>query len=152
VTITALDGSASMLAIARTAVRAAGVDRRVTLLHARIPGPPPSSHSFDAVLSKDMLHHLPDPSVLWSEVKRLGRPGAAVHVMDLVRPESEAAAQAMVREGTGSEPPVLQRDFYNSLLAAFTLDEVRRQLRDAGLELRVARAGVRHMVITGTLS
>jgi ubiquinone/menaquinone biosynthesis C-methylase UbiE len=151
VTITALDGSGPMLALARTAVRAAEVDRRVTLLHARIPGPPPSSHSFDAVLSKDVLHHLPDPSVLWNEVKRLGRRGAAVHVMDLVRPESEAAAQAMVREGAGNEPPVLQRDFYNSLLAAFTLDEVRDQLRAAGLELRVALAGVRHMLITGTL-
>jgi ubiquinone/menaquinone biosynthesis C-methylase UbiE len=149
--ITALDGSAPMIALAKAAVRAAGVDDRVTLLHARIPGPPPSSHSFDAVLSKDVLHHLPNPCVLWNEVKRLGRRGAAVHVMDLVRPESEAAARAMVREGAGSEHPILQRDFYNSLLAAFTLDEVRQQLRDAELELTVALAGQRHMLITGTL-
>lgn len=147
--ITALDGSAPMIALARTAVRAAGVDDRVTLLHTRIPGPPPASQSFDAVLSKDLLHHLADPTVLWNEVKRLGRPGAAVYVMDLVRPEGEDAARAMVKEGAGSEHPILQHDFYNSLLAAFTMDEVRAQVADAGLDLTVAPIGVRHMLIRG---
>jgi ubiquinone/menaquinone biosynthesis C-methylase UbiE len=149
--ITAIDGSAPMIALARTAARAAGVDNRLTLLNTRIPGPPPSSQSFDAVLSKDLLHHLPDPSVLWNEVTRLGRPGAAVYVMDLVRPDSKDAARAMVKEGAGSEHPILQHDFYNSLLAAFTMDEVRSQLSMAGLELSVNLAGPRHMLISGVL-
>ena len=111
--ITAIDGSAPMIALGRTAARAAGVDDRLTLLHTRIPGPPPASQSFDAVLSKDLLHHLPDPRVLWNEVTRLGRPGAAVYVMDLVRPDSEETARAMVKEGAGSEDPILQHDFYS---------------------------------------
>jgi SAM-dependent methyltransferase len=149
--ITAIDGSAPMIAIGRTAARAAGVDDRLTLLHTRIPGPPPASQSFDAVLSKDLLHHLPDPRVLWNEVKRLGRPGAAVYVMDLVRPDSEETARAMVKEGAGSEHPILQHDFYQSLLAAFTMDEVRAQVATAGLDLTVAPIGVRHMLIKGTL-
>ena len=150
-TITALDGSAPMIALGRAAARAAGVDDRLVLVHTRIPGPPPAPHAFDAVLSKDLLHHLPDPQVLWTEVKRLGRPGAAVYVMDLVRPETPEAARAMVQDGAGSDDPILQRDFYNSLLAAFTLDEVRAQLRETGLELTVVLAGVRHMLIKGTL-
>ena len=150
-TITAIDGSAPMIALARTAARAAGVDDRLTLLHTRIPGPPPPSRSFDAVLSKDLLHHLPDPRVLWNEVQRLGRPGALIYVMDLVRPESEATARAMVKEGAGSEHPILQHDFYQSLLAAFTMDEVRDQVTSAGLDLTVAPIGVRHMLIKGTL-
>jgi ubiquinone/menaquinone biosynthesis C-methylase UbiE len=149
--ITAIDGSAPMIALGRTAARAAGVDDRLTLLHTRIPGPPPASQSFDAVLSKDLLHHLPDPRVLWNEVTRLGRPGAAVYVMDLVRPDSEDTARAMVKEGAGSEHPILQHDFYNSLLAAFTMDEVRAQVATAGLDLTVAPIGVRHMLIKGTL-
>ena len=149
--ITAIDGSAPMLAIARTAVAAAGVGDRLTLLQARIPGPPPASQSFDAVLSKDLLHHLPDPMVLWREVMRLGRPGAAIYVMDLVRPDSEETARAMVREGAGSEHPILQHDFYQSLLAAFTMDEVRAQVAGAGLDLTVGPIGVRHMLIKGTL-
>jgi SAM-dependent methyltransferase len=149
--ITAIDGSAPMIALGRTAARAAGVDDRLTLLHTRIPGPPPASQSFDAVLSKDLLHHLPDPRVLWNEVTRLGRPGAAVYVMDLVRPDSEETARAMVKEGAGSEQPILQHDFYQSLLAAFTMDEVRAQVATAGLDLTVAPIGVRHMLIKGTL-
>jgi len=149
--ITAIDGSAPMIALGRTAARAAGVDDRLTLLHTRIPGPPPASQSFDAVLSKDLLHHLPDPRVLWNEVTRLGRPGAAVYVMDLVRPDSEETARAMVKEGAGSEHPILQHDFYQSLLAAFTMDEVRAQVATAGLDLTVAPIGVRHMLIKGTL-
>ena len=149
--ITAIDGSAPMIALGRTAARAVGVDDRLTLLHTRIPGPPPASQSFDAVLSKDLLHHLPDPRVLWNEVTRLGRPGAAVYVMDLVRPDSEETARAMVKEGAGSEHPILQHDFYQSLLAAFTMDEVRAQVTAAGLDLTVAPIGVRHMLIKGTL-
>lgn len=149
--ITAIDGSEPMIDLARTAARDAGVDERLTLLHSRIPGPPPASHAFDAVLSKDLLHHLPDPAVLWTEIIRLGRPGAAVYVMDLVRPDSEDAARAMVKEGAGSEHPILQRDFYQSLLAAFTMDEVRAQVSAAGLELTVAPIGVRHMLIKGRL-
>ena len=151
VRITALDGSGPMIALGRSAARTAGVDDRLTLLHTRIPGPPPASQSFDAVLSKDLLHHLPDPGVLWKEVKRLGRPGAAVYVMDLVRPDSEETAHAMVKEGAGSEHPILQHDFYQSLLAAFTMDEVRAQVTAAGLDLTVAPIGVRHMLIKGTL-
>jgi SAM-dependent methyltransferase len=149
--ITAIDGSAPMIELARTAARAAGVGDRLTLLNTRIPGPPPAAQSFDAMLSKDLLHHLPDPQVLWREVTRLGRPGAAVYVMDLVRPENEAIAEGMVAGGAGSEDPILQRDFYNSLLAAFTIEEVRSQLAAAGLELTVAPAGVRHMLIRGIL-
>lgn len=149
--ITAIDGSAPMMALGRTAARAAGVDDRLTLLHTRIPGPPPASHAFDAVLSKDLLHHLPDPRVLWNEVTRLGRPGAAVYVMDLVRPDSEETARAMVKAGAGSEAPILQHDFYHSLLAAFTMDEVRDQVASAGLDVTVAPIGVRHMLIKGVL-
>jgi SAM-dependent methyltransferase len=149
--ITAIEGSGPMIALGRTAAREAGVDRRLTLLHTRIPGPPPASQAFDAVLSKDLLHHLPDPRVLWDEVKRLGRPGAAVYVMDLVRPDSEDTARAMVKEGAGSEHPILQHDFYQSLLAAFTMDEVRAQVAVAGLDLTVTPIGVRHMLIKGVL-
>jgi hypothetical protein len=57
----------------------------------------------------------------------------------------------MVKEGAGSEHPILQQDFYNSLLAAFTPDEVRAQLAEAGLRLTVALAGDRHLLVKGTL-
>jgi hypothetical protein len=52
---------------------------------------------------------------------------------------------------SGNEDPVLKEDFYNSLCAAFTVDEVRAQLRVAGLSLHVEKVTDRHMRIKGHL-
>jgi ubiquinone/menaquinone biosynthesis C-methylase UbiE len=149
--ITGADGSEPMLRLGRQAVQDAGHAGRVDLVQGLIPGLPLEAHAFDAVISKDLLHHLHDPSVLWAEVARLGRPGAAVYVMDLFRPESIEAARAMTHAVVSREDPVLQQDFFNSLIAAFTVDEVRAQLRDANLPLSVAQVSARHLVIKGLL-
>jgi ubiquinone/menaquinone biosynthesis C-methylase UbiE len=149
--IVAVDGSGPMLDHARIAVTAAKLSGRITLHLGRIPGLPLAEHRFDAVLSKDMLHHLPDPHALWSEVRRLARPGAAVYVMDLIRPDSPLAAKEIVERVAAHEPPVLKEDFYNSLCAVFTPEEVRNQLRSAELSLSVVQATERHMLIKGTL-
>jgi ubiquinone/menaquinone biosynthesis C-methylase UbiE len=148
--ITAVDGSAAMLALARRAVEAADVGRQITLVQGRLPGVLLAA-PFDAVLSKDMLHHLPDPQVLWSEVCRLGGPGAAVCVADLLRPDSPEEARAIVERVSGGEDPILKEDFYNSLCAAFTVEEVRVQLEAADLPLTVERLTERHMRIRGRL-
>ncbi len=147
--ITAVDGSAAMLAIARQALDASGLGARVMLHQGRMPGLALPEHGFDAVLSKDMLHHLPDPQVLWQEARRLAKPGAVIYVMDLLRPDSPAAAREIVERVSGGEHPLLKQDFYNSLCAAFTLDEVQAQLETARLPLRVEQVSERHMRIRG---
>ena len=149
--ITAIDGSGAMLSLARAAVSDAGLNDRITLLQGHIPGLPLPERSFDAVLSKDLLHHLPDPMVLWSEAMRLGRAGATVYVMDLMRPDTPAAARAIVESIAGDEHPILKDDFYASLCAAFTLDEVQEQIKHSGLPLAVEQVSDRHMVIKGVL-
>ena len=53
--------------------------------------------------------------------------------MDLLRPHSHEAAAELVRLHAGDAPPVLVRDFMNSLLAAYRPDEVARQLLASGL-------------------
>ena len=150
--IVAVDGSAPMLEFARKAVHGAKLSDRVILHLGRLPGLSLPEHHFDAVLSKDMLHHLPDPQVLWSEVRRLGRPGAAVYVMDLIRPDSPMLAREIVERIAAHEQPVLKEDFYNSLCAAFTVSEIRSQLESAGLPLTVEQVTDRHMRIKGILS
>lgn len=149
--ITAVDGSAAMIGLARRAVAEAGLAERIRLVEGYVPGLDLAERSFDVVLSKDFLHHLPDPAGLWSEARRLGAPGAALYVMDLVRPESPAAAMAIVEAVAADEHPLLKEDFYNSLCAAFTLAEVAEQLRQAGLDLEVRQVSDRHMLITGRL-
>ncbi len=124
--VVAVDASAAMLAFAAPTPR-------VALVRGRLPGAGLADRSFDAVLSNSLLHHLPDPALLWSEVARLGRPGAVVLVGDLFRPASTAAARAIVDGAGASSDPILDRDFYQSLLASFTVEEVRAQLRTAGL-------------------
>ena len=93
--LTAVDASDAMLAIAKGAVGRAGFADRIRLVQGRIPGLPIPPRSFSAILSKDMLHHMHDPLGLWQEVQRLGRPGAAVHVMDLMRPASPELDKAI---------------------------------------------------------
>lgn len=143
--VVAVDASAAMLGFAAPTPR-------VALVRGRLPGAGLADRSFDAVLSNSLLHHLPDPALLWSEVARLGRPGAVVLVGDLFRPASPAAARAIVDAAGASSDPVLDRDFYQSLLAAFTVDEVREQLRQAGLTtLSVAQTSERHLQVAGRL-
>ena len=73
--------------------------------------------------------------------------------MDLRRPDSPSAAQAFVDAYSANEPEILRRDFYNSLLAAFTPLEVEAQLAEAGLRtLKVTVPSDRHLLITGVLS
>lgn len=149
--ITAIDGSAAMIALARVAVQSAGLTQQITLMEGYLPGTPVGRQAYDAVLSKDFLHHLPDPMVLWHEVKRLGKPNASVYVMDLIRPATQAEARAIVERVTPQADPILKEDFYNSLCAAFTMIEVQEQLRMAQLRLAVHQVSERHMLIKGRL-
>jgi 2-polyprenyl-3-methyl-5-hydroxy-6-metoxy-1,4-benzoquinol methylase len=149
----AVDGSAAMLSFGQPALAAAGEPgRRVRLVHGIFPGVELSSGPYDAVISNSLLHHLHEPRVLWQAVRELGRPGAAVMIMDLKRTRDEKQAREIVAHYAGTEPEVLQLDFYNSLLAAFTPGEIREQLVSAGLEgLSVQEVSDRHLLVAGHL-
>jgi ubiquinone/menaquinone biosynthesis C-methylase UbiE len=141
-----------MITLAREAVTTEGLSDRIELVQGYVPGVALKAHSFDAVLSKDLLHHVPDPSVLWMELARLGKPGAVVYVMDLVRPPTREEALRIVDRVAAREDPILREDFYNSLCAAFTVDELREQVAAAGLDLEVRQASDRHALISGVTS
>jgi ubiquinone/menaquinone biosynthesis C-methylase UbiE len=149
--ITGVDGSAPMIALGREAVRTAGLDDRITLRCERFQGMVLPERA-DAVVSNSLLHHVPNALQFWFAVKQLAKPGAAVLVMDLLRPESPEAAQAIVDRYAAGEPAILRRDFYNSLLAAFTDDEVAAQLTELNLSrLLVDVSDDRHWVVGGRL-
>ena len=72
--------------------------------------------------------------------------------MDLLRPDSPEAAQALVDQYAGDEDPILKRDFYRSLLAAFTEDDVAAQLAEMNLSrLLIDVPDDRHWVVGGIL-
>lgn len=148
--IHALDGAEQMLMFARQTVDFEMLHERVRLFKRTLPTGKLPKDKYDVVISNSLLHHLADPMVLWNSVKQFSREGSAVFVMDLRRAESQEQARAMVRQYAAGEPEVLQQDFYNSLLAAFTPDEVVAQLERAGLsQLEVEVVGDRHLLVSG---
>jgi len=146
-----IDGSAPMLDLAEGRIDAAGLGTRVSFAQAFIPSPDIPKNDYTVIMSHSLLHHLHEPAVLWETVKEYGAPGTFVFIADLRRPESESAAQHLIDTLAGNEPEVLRRDFYNSLCAAFTADEIKHQLDAAGLDLRVEEAGDIHVLAYGFL-
>ena len=150
--ITAIDASKKMIESAKVAVTKARLNNHITLIQACLPGLPFKQKTFDAIISNSILHHLPDPNVLWEEVKKLGQGGSAVFVMDLLRPDSPKIAKDIVQQYAENEHSVLKEDFYNSLLAAFTLNEIKEQLIKANLpNLNVEIISDRHWLVSGVL-
>lgn len=150
--VTGVDGSAPMIAIGREAVRTAGLADRIALRCERFQDTVLAERA-DAVISNSLLHHVPNALQFWYAVRTLAKPGAAVLVMDLLRPASPEAAQAIVERYAADEPAMLRRDFYNSLLAAFTDDEVAAQLTAMNLSrLLIDVPDDRHWVVGGRLA
>ncbi|MBY6203833.1 class I SAM-dependent methyltransferase [Halomonas denitrificans] len=149
--IVGMDAGRNMLDAARRAVRGVPFAERIEFQLARLPDRNLPEADFQAVVSNSLLHHLPEPSALWITVRQVGAPGAYVQVMDLDRPDSEDEARALVDRYAADEPELLREDFFNSLCAAWTVDEVRRQLDDSGLALDVERVSDRHWMVHGRL-
>ncbi len=148
-----LDGADAMLEHGRSALLDnPDLAGRVRLIHDRLPSDRLAGRDYDVVVSNSLLHHLPEPGVLWDTVKQCAKPNAAVLVMDLMRPKTETAVDALVETYAMDAPDVLRRDFRNSLHAAFSLEEVEIQLLDAGLEkLEVDIVSDRHLTVAGFL-
>lgn len=145
-----VDGAEPMLRLGREAVARSGLEQRVSLVRLRLPDPGLAGAGYDAIISNSLLHHLAEPQVLWQTVASAARPGAPVLVMDLARPASLEQAAALLERYAAGAPPLLRRDFRNSLLAAYRPQEVEAQLRAAGLaHFRVAVASDRHWLAWG---
>ena len=154
--LTGIDAAAAMLACGARAVVAAGLQERIHLVQAYIGATPPSAlaaQAYDTVISNSLLHHMQTPTALWTAIAYYAAAPAAVWVMDLRRPASAADARAWVAQHAAGASPLFQRDFYNSLLAAYTVEEVAAQLAHAGVRdaLRVSAIGDRHWAVSGVV-
>jgi trans-aconitate methyltransferase len=150
--ILGIDGSPAMLRQARIRLaRHADVHDRIMLMEGVLPLPS-WCRRFSTIISNSLLHHLPDPQVLWATLQTAGEPAARIFVVDLRRPDDEEKARRLTDQHAAGQPAVLQRDFHHSLLAAFTPEEVRDQLSLARLShLNVRPLGDRHVMIWGRL-
>lgn len=150
-TIDALDGAAAMLQLAQQRLHKESLTQRVHLIEATLPV---AAHkSYDLIIASSFLHHLHEPQVLWQAIRDFGRRGSCVFVADLTRPADEQGVDRLVARYAADEAAVLQRDFRNSLFAAFTPAEVCLQLDKAGLsQLAVEEISDRHLIVYGRLN
>ncbi len=150
-TIHAVDGSGTMLEHARRRQsRSGSIGNRIAFIEGMLPDLDLPREDYDYLISNSLLHHLLDPDVLWSVIKRYSQSGTGIFIMDLRRPEDKNAAKQLVESYAANEPEVLRKDFYNSLLAAFTVDEISTQLQAHQLPyLTLKRVSDRHVTISG---
>ena len=109
-------------------------------------------HGASVIVSNSFLHHLHNPQMLWTSVEQLAEPNALILHRDLRRPSNEQEVDALCAHYVRHAPTVLQRDFRASLIAAFTTDEVRDQLDQAGLgHFTVTEIGDRYLEVCGQM-
>jgi len=150
--ITGVDGAQAMLDIGKKDLRSQGLYNQVFLKQSILPDEKLCAVKFNAVISNSLLHHLSDPSVLWDTVRICGVPSAPVFIMDLLRPDDENTAQHLVHQYASDAPALLQEDFYNSLCAAYTLNEIQGQLAAAGMDyLKTEQISDRHGIVWGII-
>lgn len=129
-----VDGSRQMLQYGREAVQREGLEHQVLLIHGVLPNDVVLPRSrYEVVVSNSFLHHLEDPMIMWDSLRRYGQGGAAVLVIDLIRPSSYSQAVSIVEKYMADAPRILRQDMIDSLCAAFTMEEVEAQLQDADI-------------------
>lgn len=150
--IDALDGAEQMLTQAKLAIAKAQLDDRVKLIKGCLPDVTLPHNRYDVIISNSLLHHLHQPQVLWQSIKKFAKRKSHVLIMDLLRPDSQATVRKMVQLYASTEPQILQNDFYRSLCAAFSIDEIQIQLETAALSaLKIKTISDRHVIIFGQL-
>jgi ubiquinone/menaquinone biosynthesis C-methylase UbiE len=133
VRVLAIDLAASMLAVGRRNVEAAGAGAAIELALADAKGIGHEKGAFSAVISNSILHHIPEPARALGEMVRVLGPGGVLFVRDLFRPRDEAELQRLVALYAASDTASQRALFEASLRAALTADELRALVGPLGL-------------------
>lgn len=107
--------------------------QKVNLVNSFIPDSSLPSKFYDIIFSALFLHQLPDQAPCWQTIKQIGKEGSKFYVFDLLRVEDSNLCWDIVNGMTPQAPDVFKNDFYNTLRASFTVEEIKQQLLDAGL-------------------
>ncbi|WP_201750093.1 class I SAM-dependent methyltransferase [Tautonia marina] len=127
------DLAEQMLLLGQQNVNDAGLGQRIRLDRVDAKAMPYPDQSFEVVLSNSIIHHIPNPLAVMSEMVRLVAPGGTLFVRDLARPNSRDELDHLVQVYAGQEPERARAMFRDSLHASLALDEVREMVASLGL-------------------
>ena len=148
---TAVDLAKSMLTVGQQNVEAAGLAQRIRLEQVDSKRMAYPNLEFDMLISNSLVHHLPDPASFFGEVKRLVRPGGAILIRDLIRPESDELVNSLVDSLDADYDLKQQQLFRESLQAGLTLAEVQAAIDLVGLEnVKLTQSSELHWSISRT--
>jgi ubiquinone/menaquinone biosynthesis C-methylase UbiE len=150
--IDGIDGSKTMLSYAYKDLASCNenIIDRVNFIEGILPQISLTLAHYDVIISNSLLHHLHNPFVFWQCLQKFSQKGTKIFLMDLLRPDTMEKAHQLVKNYADSEPLILQRDFLNSLCAAFTLSEVKQQLFRENLDyLSLEQISDRHFIVYG---
>jgi ubiquinone/menaquinone biosynthesis C-methylase UbiE len=146
-TVTAVDLAESMLERARAHL-ARRPDLASRVRFERVDAkrlPYPDAH-FDAVFSNTVLHHVAEPRGFLSEAARVLRPGGALLIRDLFRPDTPGRALELVARHAAQASPAQRELLRASLHAALTPEELGAEAAAVGLaDAEVVIDSDRHM-------
>ena len=150
--VTGFDGSLAMLDCAKKNIQESGFSDRISYRHDLIENNPFDKVKFDLVISNSVLHHVKNPDLFWILIKNRINENGKFFIMDLLRPKTIGEAQRLVYKYTANETEQLKKDFYNSLLASYTPNEIQTQLRKNNfIESNVKQITDRHFVVFGSM-
>lgn len=132
--IIGIDLSENMLKLGERHIQAAGLGDRIQLQRVDAKRMPFEDCQFDLVVSNSIVHHIRDPLPFFQEIKRVLKPNGGLFLRDLRRPEDIETVDRWVASIGGDYDAHQTQLFRDSLIAAFTLEEVRQMMDAVGLE------------------
>jgi ubiquinone/menaquinone biosynthesis C-methylase UbiE len=149
--LVAIDLASSMLELARRNVARAGLADCVRLERVDAKRMAYASGRFAAVISNSIVHHIPEPAPVLSEMARVTAPGGLLFVRDLARPADAGLLERQVEAYAGRATAHQRKLFADSLRAALTLQEVRDLVERLGFDpLGVTLSSDRHWTWSAT--
>ena len=146
----ACDLAAEMLKLAKTNLQRHPLGEVVRPVYCDAKQLPIADQSCDVVISNSIVHHIPEPLLVFREMRRILKPQGLLFVRDLLRPNSNAEVESFVQTYAGDENAFQQQMFRQSLHAALTVDEVGDLLADSRFSRQMVTAtSDRHWTICG---
>jgi ubiquinone/menaquinone biosynthesis C-methylase UbiE len=130
--IMAADAALEMLQLARLNIELAAVQDAIQLDQCDAKAMLYQQGMFAVVMSNSIVHHIPEPAIVFAEMVRVCHPDGLLFVRDLLRPETAEQVEQLVQQYAGQEVPHSQQLFRDSLHASLTLQEVRDIVNELG--------------------